>query len=67
MRFEDEGVKRQEEAKNVYQANKLFEQSCYLCCMKNVPLTCDRCKIAIKHDLVVNIAFANKRTKEQRG
>lgn len=43
--FFDEGVYRQMNALNVYQAQKQFEHSCELCVMKHKRMSCDVCPI----------------------
>lgn len=63
LKFEQIGVNYQYDANNIHEANKAFKYSCECCCSKGIRLECDRCKIAVVHNLVV--AYFND--KEQKG
>lgn len=51
--FEVEGVRRQETARTIEQANRCYEHSCELCCIKGLPLKCKFCAIEQAHDEAV--------------
>lgn len=52
-KFEQVGVNYQYDANNTYEANKAFKHSCNCCCSKGIQLKCDKCSIAVAHNLVV--------------
>ena len=47
------GVERQYESANKYEADRNFRISCNLCCHRGMCLDCDRCAIAVAHELVI--------------
>ena len=51
-KFEQIGVNRQYDARNIEEANKAFANSCTCCCNKGIRLECDKCCISYTHDLV---------------
>ena len=53
--FWDEGVDRQVQARNLYNAKKQFDNSCMLCCMQNKRMSCDCCPIKNAYELNVSI------------
>ena len=54
-KFEQVGVNLQYNAESRGKANKAFEYSCNACCSKGNHLDCDRCAIAVAHNLVIAI------------
>lgn len=53
--FWDEGVDRQVQARNLYNAKKQFDNSCMLCCMQNKRMSCDCCPIRNAFELNASI------------
>ena len=52
-KFEQIGVNYQHDANSIQEANKFFSYSCNCCCHKGMRLDCDRCAIAVAHNMVV--------------
>ena len=59
MPFEERGIERQYNARNIIEADRAFAKSCDFCCSRGKHLNCDRCRIASAHNTVVAI-FNNK-------
>lgn len=53
--FWDEGVDRQVNAWNLYNAKKQFDNSCKICCMQNRRMNCDCCPIKNAFELNASI------------
>jgi hypothetical protein len=53
--FEQIGINYQHDAISIEDANNKFARSCYACCHKGRNVSCDRCGIAVAHNLVVAI------------
>lgn len=60
-KFEQVGVNYQYSAGTKEQANRSFAYSCNCCCNRGMRIDCDRCAIAVAHNLVI----AAIDTKEQ--
>lgn len=52
-KFEQIGINMQYDAVSKRNANELFKNSCNACCHKGIHITCDTCKIAVAHNLVI--------------
>ena len=52
-KFEQIGVNYQYDAIDKADANRYFKYSCNCCCQRGMRIECDRCAIAVAHDLVV--------------
>lgn len=52
-KFEQIGVSYQYNANSILAAKRSFEYSCERCCTKGNHLECDRCAIAVAHNLVI--------------
>jgi hypothetical protein len=52
-KFEQVGVNMQYDSATKEIAQRRFSRSCECCCNKGIHLNCDRCSIAIVHQLVV--------------
>ena len=53
--FEQRGINRQYLANNKHEAIRLFEGSCYACCIRGRHASCDNCAIAVAHRDVIAI------------
>lgn len=53
--FWDEGVDRQVNAWNLYNAKKQFDNSCMICCQQNRRMSCYCCPIRNAYELNVSI------------
>lgn len=58
-KFEQVGINYQYEAKTKEEASRSLRYSCRCCCERGMHIECDRCGIAVAHDLVV-AAFDSK-------
>ena len=58
-KFETIGSEYQYEAKSKEDANRNFKYSCKCCTHRGMNIECDRCAIAVAHDLVI-AAFDSK-------
>lgn len=56
-KFEQVGVNYQNDAE---QANRSFRYSCECCCTRGMHIECDRCAIAVAHNLTI-AAFENNK------
>ena len=54
-RFESEGVRRQENSLNLYQAVKQFRNSCRICCETGKNISCGSC--AIRQAFINNVDY----------
>lgn len=52
-KFEQIGINYQYAARDMEDANNKFEYSCNCCCNRGRNVPCDRCGIAVAHNLVV--------------
>ena len=52
-KFEQVGVNYQYDAVDKKSANKAFKISCNICCNRGIQLNCEKCSIAVVHDLVI--------------
>ena len=52
-KFEQIGINYQYEADSKEKANKSFDYSCKVCCNRGMHLECDKCAIAVVHNLVI--------------
>ena len=52
-KFEQIGVNYQYSANSVEEAGRSFRYSCRCCCERGMRIECDRCAIAVAHDLVI--------------
>ena len=52
--FEEKGIERQYDARNIEVAMRRFKASCDKCCNWGIRLECDRCGIAEANRNVVN-------------
>lgn len=59
-KFEQIGVNYQNDAESKEQANRSFYYSCECCCTRGLRIECDRCAIAVAHNLTI-AAFENKK------
>ena len=59
-KFEQVGVNYQNDAESKEQANRSFRYSCECCCTRGMHIECDRCAIAVAHNLTI-AAFENNR------
>lgn len=59
-KFEQVGVNYQNDAKSKEQANRSFRYSCECCCTRGMHIECDRCAIAVAHNLTI-AAFENNK------
>lgn len=59
-KFEQVGVNYQNDAESKEQANRSFRYSCECCCSRGLHIECDRCAIAVTHNLTI-AAFENKK------
>lgn len=59
-KFEQVGVNYQNDAESKEQANCSFRYSCECCCTRGLRIECDRCAIAVAHNLTI-AAFENKK------
>lgn len=59
-KFEQVGVNYQNDAESKEQANRSFRYSCECCCTRGVHIECDRCAIAVAHNLTI-AAFENNK------
>lgn len=59
-KFEQVGVNYQNDAESKEQANRSFRYSCECCCNRGLHIECDRCAIAVAHNLTI-AAFENKK------
>lgn len=50
--FEERGVERQYDARNISAANRSFKRSCDICCNAGFHIECDRCAIAVANKAV---------------
>ena len=57
-KFEQVGVNYQNDAESKEQANRSFRYSCECCCTRGMHIECDRCAIAVAHNLTI-AAFEN--------
>lgn len=55
MPFEERGIERQYNARNITEAKRAFENSCDFCCNTGKHLDCDRCRIASAHNTVITL------------
>ena len=59
-KFEQVGVNYQNDAESKEQANRSFRYSCECCCTRGMHIECDRCAIAVVHNLTI-AAFENNK------
>lgn len=59
-KFEQVGVNYQNDAESKEQANRSFRYSCKCCCTRGLRIECDRCAIAVAHNLTI-AAFENNK------
>lgn len=59
-KFEQVGVNYQNDAESKEQANRSFRYSCECCCIRGMHIECDRCAIAVAHNLTI-AAFENNK------
>ena len=59
-KFEQVGVNYQNNAESKEQANRSFRYSCECCCTRGMHIECDRCAIAVAHNLTI-AAFENNK------
>lgn len=59
-KFEQVGVNYQNDAESKEQANRSFHYSCECCCTRGLRIECDRCAIAVAHNLTIAV-FENKK------
>lgn len=59
-KFEQVGVNYQNDAESKEQANRSFRYSCECCCTHGMHIECDRCAIAVAHNLTI-AAFENNK------
>lgn len=59
-KFEQVGVNYQNDAESKEQANHSFRYSCECCCTRGLRIECDRCAIAVAHNLTI-AAFENNK------
>lgn len=59
-KFEQVGVNYQNGAESKEQANRSFRYSCECCCTRGMHIECDRCAIAVAHNLTI-AAFENNK------
>lgn len=59
-KFEQVGVNYQNDAESKEQANRSFRYSCECCCTRGLRIECDRCAIAVAHNLTI-AAFENNK------
>ena len=59
-KFEQVGVNYQNDAESKEQANRSFRYSCECCCTRGMHIECDRCAIAVAHNLTIE-AFENNK------
>ena len=59
-KFEQVGVNYQNDAESKEQANRSFRYSCECCCTRGLRIECDRCAIAVAHNLTI-AAFENSK------
>ena len=59
-KFEQVGVNYQNDAESKEQANRSFRYSCECCCTRGMHSECDRCAIAVAHNLTI-AAFENNK------
>ena len=59
-KFEQVGVNMQYESDTKEIARKKFSRSCECCCNKGMCIECDKCSIAVVHQLVM-ASFENNR------
>ena len=59
-KFEQVGVNYQNDAESKEQANRSFRYSCGCCCTRGLRIECDRCAIAVAHNLTI-AAFENNK------
>ena len=59
-KFEQVGVNYQNDAESKEQANRSFRYSCECCCTRGMHIECDRCAIAVAHNLTI-AAFENNK------
>ena len=64
LKFERVGVNLQYDSSSKEQALQRFEYSCNCCCYKGMHIDCDRCAIAVAHQLVV--ASFDDKNKEDK-
>lgn len=64
-RFETIGANLQWNARNAWQAKKLFEHSCELCCLRGLRIECERRHIQAAHDYVIETKFRRKKIKKE--
>lgn len=62
-KFEQVGVNYQNDAESKEQANRSFRYSCECCCTRGMHIECDRCAIAVAHNLTIAAFENNKVTK----
>ena len=59
-KFEQVGVNMQYESATKEIAQRKFARSCECCCNKGICIECDRCSIAVVHNLVM-ACFENEK------
>ena len=52
-KFEQIGINYQHDAVDKHTASKAFKHSCSICCHKRIQLDCDKCAIAVVHNMVI--------------
>ena len=65
-KFEEEGVRRQREASNIWQAYRQFENSCKLCTERGRQSDCETCPIKEAYDNNVNYIFFEEAERIRR-
>lgn len=64
-KFENVGASLQWNARNAWQAKKLFEHSCELCCLRGLRIECERCHIQAAHNYVMETKFKRMSKKDE--
>ncbi len=62
-KFETVGCSIQESALSKEWAQKQFQKSCYICCLKGLQIDCDKCSIQACHRLVIAALESGKEVK----
>ena len=62
-KFEQVGINYQYSANSKEEACHSFRYSCRCCCERGMRIDCDRCGIAVAHDLVI-AAFESKEVQQ---
>lgn len=54
-KFIEIGIQYQQNSISKEEANKMFLQSCNICCNRGLHLDCDRCQIAMVHNMTIAV------------